>query len=185
MIKRFKRKQEHKRFYRTNERIRALSVRVLDSLGKQIGVMPSTEALKKAREENLDLVEIAPAANPPVVKIIDFNKFLYQEEKKKKEEKKKAKTSETKEIRLGPFMNDHDLEVMTKRGEEFLKDNNKVRLVVKFRGRQITHPEFGRNIIDKLLLRLKHVSKVDRDPYFERSQLIAVISPEKKKRLSP
>lgn len=181
LIKRFKRKQEHKKFYRTNERIRAQSVRVLDSANKQIGILSFFEALKKAREENLDLVEIAPNANPPVVKIINFKKFLYQEEKKKKEEKKKTKQTQTKEIRLGPFMNDHDQQVMINRGEEFLKDNNKVRLVVKFRGRQITHPEFGRNIIGKVIEELKDVSKVDRDAYFEGSQLIAILSPEKKK----
>ena len=181
MIKRFKRKQEHKKFYRTNERIRAQNVRVLDSLGKQIDILPFFDALKKAREEKLDLVEIAPNANPPVVKIINFKKFLYQEEKKKREEKKNNKTSQTKEIRLGPFMNEHDLWVMIRRGEEFLKNNDKIRLVVKFRGRQITHPEFGRNIINKVIAELQNISKTDREPYFEGSQLIAILSPEKKK----
>ena len=181
MIKKFKRYKDNRKFYRTNERIFAQSVRVLDTDGKQIGILNRSEALDKARELGLDLVEIAPTATPPVVKIIDFKKFLYQEEKKKKEEKKKAKVSETKEVRLGPFMNDHDLEVMIRRTREFLSDGNKVRLVVKFIGRQITHPEFGRTILDKTLNAVSDISKVERDPHFEGKQLIVIISPERNK----
>ena len=181
MIKRFRRKQENKRRYRTNEFIFSNTLRVIDSSGKQIGILSKLEALSKARMLGLDLVEIAPNANPPVVKIIDFKKFLYQEEKKKKEEKKKAKVSETKEVRLGPFMNDHDLEVMIRRTREFLSDGNKVRLVVKFIGRQITHPEFGRTILDKTLNAVSDISKVERDPHFEGKQLIVIISPERNK----
>lgn len=181
MIKRFKKKPDQKRFYRTNERIFSTTLRVLDSEGKQIGVLSKFDALTKARETGLDLVEVAPNAKPPVARIIDFNKFLYQQEKKKKEEKKKAKTSETKEVRLGPFMNDHDLEVMIRRARDFLQDNNKVRLVVKFIGRQIVHPEFGQKILNKVLEALSDYSKVEREAHFEGKQLIAIIVPEKKK----
>ena len=180
MIRRFKRKQEKRIFYRTNERIFAPTLRVLDSLGKQIGVLARFEALKKAREEGLDLVEVAPMAKPPVGKIIDFKKFLYQEAKKKKEEKKKSKISETKELRLGPFMNDHDLQVMIRRGSLFLANNDKVRLVVKFAGRQIAHPEFGKNIMQKVIASLSSNSKLERDPHFEGKQFIAILSPERK-----
>lgn len=134
-----------------------------------------------ARTMDLDLVEIAAQAQPPVAKLIDFKKFLYQEEKKKREEKRKAKVSETKEIRLGPFMSDNDLQVMIRRGREFLEDGDKVRLVLKFRGRQITHPEFGKEIIGKTIDSLADISKVDREAHFEGNQLIAVLSPEKKK----
>lgn len=179
MIRRFKRRQENRKFYRTNERIFALTLRVLDSNGKQIGVLPKFEALRKARELGVDLVEIAPMAKPPVAKIIDFKKFLYQEAKKKKEEKKKAKISETKELRLGPFMNDHDLKVMVKRGHAFLENNDKVRLVVKFIGRQITHPEFGKGVLQKVIDSLSNISKIERDPHFEGKQLIAILSPER------
>ncbi|HZJ18707.1 MAG TPA: translation initiation factor IF-3, partial [Patescibacteria group bacterium] len=98
MIKRYKRKQSDRKFYRTNERIYAPTLRVLDTEGKQIGILSRNEALEKAKELELDLVEIAPKAKPPVAKIIDFKKFLYQEQKKKREEKRKAKVSETKEV---------------------------------------------------------------------------------------
>ena len=180
LIKRFKRHIDTRKFYRTNERIFALTLRVLDSEGKQIGVLSKAEALAKAREEGLDLVEVAPMAKPPVAKIINFKKFLYQQEKKKREEKKKTKTSETKEIRLGPFMDDHDLGVRIKRGREFLEDSDKVRLVLKFIGRQIVHPEFGHEVIKKVVTALSDISKLEKDPHFEGKQLIAVLSPEKK-----
>ena len=182
MIRRFsKKRQDTRRFYRINERIFASTLRVLDADGKQIGVLSRFEALAKAKEMGVDLVEIAPMASPPVVKIIDFKKFLYQESKKKNEEKKRSKVSETKEIRLGPFMNDHDLRTMIRRGTEFLEDNDKVRLIVKFMGRQIAHPEFGKAIMQKVINALSGMSKLERDPHFEGKQLIAILSPEKKK----
>ncbi len=178
MIKKFKR--DSKKIYKINERIFAPTLRVLDSEGKQIGVLSKSEALNKAREDGLDLVEIAPMAKPPVAKIVDFNKFIYQEEKKKREEKRKAKVSDTKEVRLGPFMSDNDLGVMTKRARDFLIEGDKVRLVVYFSGRQITHPEFGHKILEKVVQQLSDVSKLERDKRFEGRKLIAIISPEKK-----
>lgn len=178
MIKKFKR--DSKKIYKINERIFAPTLRVLDSEGKQIGVLSKSDALNKAREEGLDLVEIAPMAKPPVAKIVDFNKFIYQEEKKKREEKRKAKVSDTKEVRLGPFMSDNDLGVMTKRARDFLIEGDKVRLVVYFSGRQITHPEFGHKILEKVVQELSDVSKLERDKRFEGRKLIAIISPEKK-----
>jgi translation initiation factor IF-3 len=174
-------KQQEKR-YRINGRIFASELRVLDVEGKQIGVLKRDEALALAEEQGLDLVEIAAAAKPPVAKIIDYNKFLYQQSKKKQEEKKKAKTSETKEIRLGPFMSDNDLQVMIRRGREFLEDGDKVRLVVKFRGRQITRSDFGREVIQKVVDSLNDISKVDRDAKFEGRQMVALLSPEKGKK---
>jgi translation initiation factor IF-3 len=180
LIRRFsKRKQDTRRFYRINERIFASTLRVLDQEGKQIGVLPRFEALQKARELEVDLVEIAPMANPPVARLIDFKKFLYQEAKKKNEEKKKSKVSETKEIRLGPFMNEHDLETMIRRGMEFLGNNDKVRLIVKFMGRQIAHPEFGQETMQKVIAGLSSLSKVERFPHFEGKQLIAILTPSK------
>lgn len=179
MIRRFKKKLEKRTFYRTNDRIFATTIRVLDSQGKQIGILSRYEALKRARDQGIDLVEIAPMAKPPVAKIIDFKKFLYQEAKKKKEEKKKSKVSETKEIRLGPFMDDHDLQVMIRRAEGFLKNNDKIRLVVKFQGRQIAHPEFGQSIVKSVIGSLSNISKVEREPHLEGKQLIAILSPER------
>lgn len=180
MIRRYKKHSQETRFYRTNDRIFATSLRVLDGEGKQIGVLSRFEALAKARELELDLVEVAPNAKPAVAKIIDFKKFLYQEAKKKKEEKKKAKVSETKEVRLGPFMNDHDLEVMVKRARGFLTEGDKVRLVVRFVGRQITHPEFGHGITKKAIDKLQDVSKVEKISRLEGKNLITILSPEKK-----
>lgn len=180
MIKRFKKYKNERIFYRTNERIYASPLRVLDPEGKQLGIISKFEALTKARELGLDLVEIAPMAKPPVARIINYNKFLYQQEKKKREEKKKTKVSETKEIRLGPFMDDHDLGVMINRGREFLVNNNKIRFVVKFVGRQIVHPEFGKETLNKVLSALSDISKIERDPHFEGKQLIVIVSPAKK-----
>lgn len=182
MIRRFKKQNQRQQLYRVNERIFAVSLRVLDSEGKQIGILKRFEALQQAKDMGLDLVEIAPNAKPPVAKIVDFKKFLYQEAKKKKEEKKKAKVPETKEIRLGPFMNDHDLDVMVRRARSFLDDGDKVRLVVKFVGRQITHPEFGKEISKKAIDHLSDISKVEREMKFEGKNLISILSPEKKTR---
>jgi translation initiation factor IF-3 len=180
LIKRYKRHEDNRKFYRVNERIYALSLRVLDAEGKQIGVLSKFEALEAARSQGLDLVEIAPMAKPPVAKIVDFKKFLYQEEKKKREEKKKTKASETKEVRLGPFMSDNDLGVMIRRAREFLENGDKVRLVVFFSGRQITHPEFGHKVLDKTTTELSDISKVERERRLEGRKLIVLISPDKK-----
>lgn len=156
-------------------------LRVIDAEGKQIGVLPRHEALQMSRNQGLDLVEIAAKANPPVVKLIDFKKFLYQEEKKKREEKRKAKTTETKEVRLGPFISDNDLHVMIRRCEDFLGDGNKVRLVVKFKGREMARTNFGREVILKVIAAVNDLSKVDREPKLEGRQMVAVLSPERKK----
>lgn len=181
MIRRYKKyKRDERRAYRVNERIFAQTLRVLDAEGKQIGVLKRDEALKLAQDKGLDIVEIAPKAVPPVAKIIDFNKFLYQLTKKKREEKKKSKQTETKEIRLGPFMKDNDLSVMVRRAEEFLEDGDKVKLVVRFAGRQITHPEFGENVIRKAADALYNLSKIEREPHLEGRQMIAILAPERK-----
>lgn len=177
----YKRTFSPRQQYRINERIFASTLRVLDTEGKQVGVLSKFDALQKAKELGVDLVEVAPQAQPPVAKLIDYNKFLYQVEKKKREEKRKAKVSETKEVRLGPFMGAADLENMKSRAEGFLKEGNKVRLVLKFRGRQIIHPEFGHEVVQKMITGLADVSKVEKEPRLEGKQLIAIISPERKK----
>ena len=182
MIKRYNKNKETRKFYRINERIFAGELRVVDFEGKQIGILKKFEALEMAREAGMDLVEIAPTAKPPVARIIDFKKFLYQEEKKKREEKKKSKNSETKEVRLGPFMDDHELETMVRRAREFLEGNDKVKLVVRFTGRQMAHPEFGHQVLGKAIDSLSDVSKVDKNAHFEGRQLISMLSPERKKK---
>lgn len=156
-------------------------LRVLNDEGKQIGILSKYDALQQAKSAGLDLVEIAPLAKPPVAKLIDFKKFLYQEEKKKREEKRKAKVTETKEVRLGPFMSDNDLQVMINRCRDFLTDGDKVRLVVKFKGRQITRSDFGKEVLDKVINAVIDIAKTDKLPKMEGRQMIAVISPERKK----
>ena len=181
MIRRGYKKQQEKRvFYRINGQIFANELRVLDIEGKQVGLLSKRDALAKAQELELDLVEIAPNAKPPVARIIDYNKFLYQQAKKKQEEKKKAKVTETKEVRLGPFMQGHDLDVMTQRAKGFLEDSDKVRLVVKFTGRQIAHPEFGRQVLDKVIQAVADISKIEKDPRMEGRQLVTILTPERK-----
>lgn len=162
--------------YRINEQISASNLRLLDQDGKQIGVVTRQEALKSARDQELDLVEVAPAASPPVAKIIDYSKFLYQLKKKKQEEKKTTKVSETKQIRLGPFTQDHDLDVKLKRAREFLEDGDKVKFLVRFAGRAITKQELGRILLAKVVERLGELAKVEREMHMEGRQMIMIVS---------
>lgn len=168
-----------KEFYRRNFQIRAPQVRVIDDEGKQIGVLSISEAQKKAQEAELDLVEIAPHAQPPVVKIIDFSKFLYQLKKKKQEEKKGAKTSETKQIRFGPFIGEHDLDIKIKKAKEFLSDGDKVKFAVRFTGRQMGHQEIGRGKLDMVIEKLGELAKIEREAHMEGRQMIMLVSRNK------
>ena len=168
------------KFYRLNYQITAPQFRLIDEEGKQIGVITKEEALKKARLEEKDLVEIAPHAKPPVVKLINFKKFKYMEEKKKKAEKKKAKSGEIKEIRLSPFIGKHDLETRLNQGKEFLNGGNQLKVVVKFQGREITHKEFGFNVLNTFVNSVKDSAKIVREPHFEGRLLVATLAPIKK-----
>ncbi len=165
------------RNYRINNQIRAPEVRVIGADGKQVGILKILEALSRAKEENLDLVEIAPQAKPPVVKIVEQGKFLYQEEKKARAEKKKAKASELKEVRFSPFIADADFETRVARVAEFLEDKNKVRLVVKFKGRQMEVKGAGYEVTRKILDRFGEGIAVDMQPKFLGRHLVMVISP--------
>lgn len=164
------------KFYRLNNQITAKEVRLLDDTGKQIGVLPIGEALRLSLEQNLDLVEIAHQATPPVVKLIDYRKFLYQEKKKKQEEKKNAHVAETKQIRFGPFIDDHDLGIKIERAREFIADGNKVKFIIRFQGRAITKQDLGRIVLDKVITKLADVSKVDREVHMEGRQMVVVLS---------
>lgn len=163
-------------YYKRNEQIRAKEVRLIDHEDKQIGVMSIEEAFALSREKELDLVEIAPQAQPPVVKIIDYSKFLYQLSKKKKEEKKNTKTSQTKQIRFGPFIGDHDLEIKIKRAKEFLEEGDKVKFAVKFAGRQITKKELGEKVLLRILEELSEVAKQEREMRMEGRQLVVIVT---------
>lgn len=151
----------------------------MDEAGKQVGVLNRVEALKKAQAEDKDLVEIAPKAHPPVVKLIDFKKFKYLEAKKERESRKSVKHVGQKEIRLSPFMGEHDFQTRVGQGREFLIAGNQLKISLAFRGREITHKEFGQERIQKAIGSLGDVSRVVRAPYFEGKILVCQLSPAK------
>lgn len=156
-------------------------MRVIGSDGKQLGVLKTSDALKQAQEQELDLVEIAPLAKPPVAKIVNIGKFTYELEKKERKERKKTKASELKEIRFSPFIGDHDYNTRIVRIKEFFGDSNKVKVVVVFLGRQMGSKEFGYNLLERILKEFEGMVAVDMKPKFLGRHLVMVISPIKKK----
>lgn len=166
----------NKNRYRLNNQITAREVRLLDELGKQIGILGISEALTMSQDQNLDLVEIAPQASPPVVKLIDFQKFLYQEKKKKQEEKKNAHVTETKQIRFGPFIGDHDLGIKLERAREFIKEGDKVKFIIRFQGRAITKQDLGRKKLEVVILKMSDIAKVEREIHMEGRQMVVAFS---------
>lgn len=165
--------------WRVNEEIRADNVRVIDANGNQLDVMSTKEALEHSKKAGLDLVEIAPKAKPPVVRIIDFGKFRYQQEKKLKEQKKKAKVSEVKEIRFSPFIADGDYQTRMRRVNAFLKANHKIRVVVVFKGRHMRSKKFGYELLKRVVDDLETEIVIDMEPKFLGRHLAMVISPVK------
>lgn len=166
-------------YYRINNRITANEIRLIDDKAKQIGVMSIQEALAKGRETGLDLVEIAPKAKPPVVKLIDFAKFKYQQDKKARQERKNAKHSELKEIQMRPNIGDNDLNVRVRRAKKFLSTGNKVKLIVKFRGREIVHKELGYQLITEFQSKLADLVKVENPTKLVGKQLVTIFAPNK------
>jgi len=170
-----------KKKYRVNEQIKANEVRLIGPDGKQIGIVSLSEALRYADDYGLDLVEIAPTANPPVCKIMDFGEFLYQEAKKAKEAKKKQKQIEIKEIKLSPKTEKHDLEVKIRHILRFLEDENKVKIRVVFKGREIAHPEMADRVLQAIFSAVKDKAQIESPPKIEGKQMITVIAPILKK----
>lgn len=166
------------KYYRINQNIRYPEVRVIDQENKQLGIMSTKEALEKALAMGLDLVEITEKATPPIVKIIEFQKFRYQEDKKDKAGSSRG-GQDTKEIRLKPFMAENDLGVKVRQAEKFLKAGDRVKLVVKFHGREITKKEFGEKIMNQAISGLAEVSSVAEAPKFLGKLLIAQVKPKK------
>ncbi|MBI4130419.1 translation initiation factor IF-3 [Candidatus Roizmanbacteria bacterium] len=162
-------------FFRINHRISAKEMRVIDHEGKLIGVLSKEEALQKAHETQMDLVEIAPRAVPPVAKIIDFNRFLYQLNKKKRKSSKAGRSGETKEMWLTPFIAEHDLAARVARGKELLKESGKLKAVIRFRRRQLSRREFGFKVMEKFIQELGEVS-IEKAPHFEGMSLVATIT---------
>src|ERR1039458_6667182 len=162
-----------------NERIRAREVRVIGDEGEQIGVMPPFEALKMARERNLDLVEISPTAQPPVCRIMDYGKFLYQNEKREREAKKKQKTITVKEVKFRINVDDHDYETKKNHVLRFLDEGDKVKATIFFRGREMTRTGLGRQILERLIKDVEPHSIVEFRPRQEGNTLHAILAPKK------
>ena len=167
-----------RKFHRTNQYIRHPEVRVISETGEQVGVMSAEKALSLAKEQGLDLVEISDKAKPPIVKIIAFSKFKYLESKKNRSGQNKS-TQDTKEVRFSPFMAENDLNTRVKKATKFLKGGDRVKLVVKFTGRQITKKDFGDRVMQYAISKLEDVAEVDQPPKLLGKLLIAQIKPKK------
>jgi translation initiation factor IF-3 len=166
---------------RTNERIKAREVRVIDDTGAQLGVMSLREALDKARERNVDLVEVAPTASPPVCRLLDYGKFRYEQTKKEREARRNQKIVSLKEVRLRPKIDDHDLATKGKTAQKFLEEGDKVKLTVMFRGRELAHTDIGRDILDKVAEHLREIGNIDQPPKMEGKSMTMLVSPSHKK----
>ena len=181
---RFKKEQQQE--HRTNHMIRVPQVRLVGE-NVEVGVYDTQAAQKMAQEQGLDLVEISPQADPPVCKIIDYNKFLYEKKKKEKEMKAKSKVSEVKEIRFTPNTDDHDFDFKSKHAQNFLKDGNKVKAYVQFKGRAIMFKERGELLLLKFAERLVEFGTLESMPKLEGKRMFAIFAPrsQKKKVITP
>src|ERR1700741_3507970 len=177
---RFRKEQQQE--HRTNHMIRVPQVRLVGE-NVEVGVYSILDAQKMAQDQGLDLVEISPAADPPVCKIIDYNKFLYDKKKKEKELKAKAKTSEVKEVRFTPNTDDHDFEFKSKHAEKFLQDGNKVKAHVQFKGRAIMFKERGEVLLLKFADRLKDVGALEGMPKMEGKRMLVMFAPKSQKKV--
>ncbi len=157
--------------------IRISPVRVIDTDGAQLGVLPVEEALALAQDKGLDLVEVAPMARPPVVKIMDYGKYKFEEAKAARAAKKKQHVIQMKEVKYRPGIDDHDFEFKTRHAREFLTDGNKVKVTMMFRGRQITHLEFGKAVLDRVAEAVADIGKVEMEPKLEGRNMTMVIAP--------
>ena len=166
---------------RINERIRVPEVRVIGDDGEQLGVMETRDAVRRAREQGLDLVEVAPTAEPPVCRIIDYGKFQYEAKKKANEAKKKQVIITVKEVKFRPGTDDHDYDYRMKHAREWLTGGDKVKATIWFRGREMTHRELGARILERLEGDLKDVGEVEARPRMEGNQMFIILAPKRHK----
>jgi len=166
---------------RINEKIQVREVRLIDEKGEQRGIVPTVEALEMARRTGLDLVEVSPTASPPVCKLLDYGKYRFEQEKKLREAKKKQKLVKLKEIRMQPKIEEHDLAFKTKHIAEFLGEGFKVKVTIRFRGRELAHTERGRDVLNKVLEHLGESFIVDKTPVMEGRMMSMFISPKSKR----
>ncbi|MGI5873664.1 MAG: translation initiation factor IF-3 [Bacillota bacterium] len=166
---------------RINEQIRVPQVRLIDSDGTQLNIVATREAQRISAERGLDLVEIAPQAKPPVCKIMDYGKYRFEQVKREKETKKNQKVIAIKEVKLRPNIEDHDFETKAKNGERFLKNGNKVKVTIMFRGREITHPDLGRELCARMAQRLGECSSIEKPPKVEGRNMNMILVPKSDK----
>ena len=166
---------------RINHQIRISPVRVIGSDGKQIGVVPTEQAIQQAEEEGFDLVEVAPQANPPVCRIMDFGKYKYEESQKAKRAKKKQHVIQIKEIKLRPKIEDHDIEFKVRHAKKFLSENNKVKVTLMFRGREIAHPGLAYAVMERFVKSLEEEGIVESPIKSEGKNLVMILAPKGRK----
>jgi translation initiation factor IF-3 len=163
---------------RINNEIRVREVRLVGETGEQLGIFQIKDALREGQEKGLDLVEVAPNAKPPVCRLMDYGKFRYEQSKRERESRKKQKIVSIKEVKIRPKIEDHDLEVKTRNAERFLKDGDKVKVTVMFRGREITRPALGKVLCERMAELLKEMANVEREAKLEGRNMIMILSPK-------
>jgi translation initiation factor IF-3 len=166
---------------RVNEQIRISPIRLIDEAGAQVGIVSLDEARQRAEEKSLDLVEVAPEARPPVVRMMDYGKFKYEEARAARDARKKQHTIQVKEVKFRPGIEEHDYDFKMRHARRFLEEGNKVKLTMMFRGRQVTHPELGLKVLERVAGDLQDIAKVEAHPSFEGRQMSMVIAPLKAK----
>lgn len=166
---------------RVNEQIRISPVRLIDEEGTQVGIVSLEDARERATSKGLDVVEVAPEARPPVVKLMDFGKFKYEEARAAREARRKQHTTQVKEVKFRPGIEEHDYDFKLRHARRFLEEGNKVKLTMMFRGRQVTHPEIGLEVLKRVTSDLEDLAKVEQHPSFEGRQMSMVVSPLKAK----
>jgi translation initiation factor IF-3 len=166
---------------RINEQIRISPIRLIDDEGEQVGIVALEDARQRAEEKSLDLVEVAPDARPPVVRMMDYGKFKYEQARAAREAKKKQHTIQVKEVKFRPGIEEHDYEFKMRHARRFLEEGNKVKLTMMFRGRQVTHPELGLEVLKRVTGDLQDLAKVEQNPSFEGRQMSMIVAPLKAK----
>ncbi len=161
-----------------NEEIRTKEVRLVSETGEQLGIMHPKDALNIALSKGLDLVEVAPAAKPPVCRIMDIGRFRYEQSKREREARKKQRIINIKEVKLRPNIEDHDFEVKAKNAIRFLEDGDKVKVTIMFRGRELTHPQLGRELLERMALVVQEIAAVEKNPKLEGRNMTMILSPK-------
>ncbi|MBR3458645.1 MAG: translation initiation factor IF-3 [Selenomonadaceae bacterium] len=170
---------------RINEEIRIREVRVTSATGEQLGIMATRDALRMAEEQHLDLVEVAPKAKPPVCRIMDFGKYRYEQQKREKEAKKKQKIITIKEVKLRPNIEQHDFDVKLKNALRFVQEGNKVKVTIMFRGRELSHPELGKEVLSRVAEKLGDMVSIERSAKLEGKNMTMIVAPKAQKSSKP